>query len=177
MKLSDQIRKGLTTRKFWWLGSLLGALLSLASVMGQGTPATNLGSDIVLTRGQVLYVPAYSHIFAGTASGEFNLTTTLSLRNTDRNESITITSVRYYDSAGVVVRAYLEEPHQLGPLASTAFVVEERDTTGGVGASFIVEWSAQEPVTAPVVEAVMISTASSQGLSFITSARVLEQTP
>ena len=145
----------------------------MLSSVAQESPA----SDTVLVRGQVLYVPAYSHIFSGTASAKFNLTTTLSLRNTDLEHRITILAVQYYDSEGKLVRAYLTEPRQLGPLASTDFVVAEKDTTGGSGANFIVEWSAQEPVTSPVVEAVMISTTSSQGLSFVSPARVLEQTP
>ena len=155
---------------------LMGLMAILASGVGQQMPPAST-SEMVLARGQVLYVPVYSHIFAGTASGEFNLTTTLSLRNTDLKNAITITSVRYYDSAGTLVRAYLEERRQLGPLAATEVVVEEKDTSGGAGANFIVEWSAQTPVTPPVVEAVMISTTSSQGLSFVTWARVLEQTP
>ena len=113
----------------------------------------------------------------GTASGTFNLTTTLSLRNTDLSHPVTFLSVRYYDSAGTLVRAYLEEPHRLAPLASTEVVVEERDTAGGAGANFIVEWTADAPVTAPVVEAIMISTTQGQGLSFVSPARVLEQTP
>lgn len=177
MSLSDRISTVFTATKSWRLTCVLGAVLALAGGLGQGIQPTDRLSDTLLTRGQVLYVPAYSHIFAGTALGEFNLTTTLSIRNTDRSNTITVTSVRYYDSAGALARTYLEEPHPLGPLASTAFVVEERDMTGGVGASFIIEWSAQESVTAPVAEAVMISTASGQGLSFITWARVLEHTP
>lgn len=156
---------------------LLAIMALLASGAGQVVPPTGPTSATVLTRGQVLYIPVYSHIFVSTASGTFNLTTTLSLRNTDLSNAITLTSVRYYDSAGALVRTYLDEPRQLGPLASTEVVVAEKDTSGGAGANFIVEWSAQEPVTSPVVEAVMISTTSSQGLSFVTWARVLEQTP
>lgn len=171
-----KLRRGL---RAWRLTCFLGALLALSSDVGmsQATPPTGGTDEIVLVRGQVLYVPVYSHIFMGTASGTFDLTTTLSLRNTDREHAITFSSVRYYDSAGTLVRAYLEEPRRLAPLASTEVVVEERDRTGGAGANFIVEWSADASVTAPVVEAVMISTASSQGLSFVSAARVLEQTP
>jgi hypothetical protein len=58
-------------------------------------------------------------------------------------------------------------------MASTDFVVTE-DDTGGAGANFIVEWSAGAEVTAPVVEAVMISTASQQGISFVSQGRVIK---
>ena len=172
----SKLRRDLRARQLTYF---LGALLTFASGLGtsQATPPTGEANEMTLVRGQVLYVPVYSHIFTGTASGTFDLTTTLSLRNTDREHAITFSSVRYYDSAGTPVRAYLEEPRRLAPLASTEVVVEERDTAGGAGANFIVEWSADASVTAPVVEAVMISTASSQGLSFVSAARVLEQTP
>ena len=164
-------------KTLWKFLGLLGIVAALAVGTAQEAPATNPSSAPALVQGQVLYVPVYSHIFAGTAAGEFNLTSTLSLRNTDLDSAITLTSVRYYDSAGALVRSYLEEPQQLGPLASTEVVVKEKDSSGGAGANFIVEWSAQEPVTPPVVEAVMISTTLGQGLSFVSSARVLEQTP
>jgi hypothetical protein len=59
-------------------------------------------------------------------------------------------------------------------MASTDFVVEQNDTSGGAGANFVVEWSASIEVTAPVVEAVMISTASQQGISFVSVGRVLK---
>ena len=59
-------------------------------------------------------------------------------------------------------------------MASTDFVVEEYDTSGGAGANFIVDWTASMEVTAPVVEAVMISTASQQGISFVSAGRVLK---
>ena len=54
------------------------------------------------------------------------------------------------------------------------YVVDERDTRGGSGASFVVEWRADQPVTAPVVEAVMISSGT-QGVSFVGASRVIGQ--
>ena len=56
-------------------------------------------------------------------------------------------------------------------------VIEESDSAGGLGANFIVEWSAAEPVTAPVVESIMISSRSSLGISFTSPARVLSNRP
>ena len=53
------------------------------------------------------------------------------------------------------------------------FFVKESDTSGGVSASFLVEWVAEQAVTAPVVESVMIGTASTQGISFTCPGRVL----
>lgn len=122
---------------------------------------------------QTVYVPVYSHIYHQDGTREFNLTATLSIRNTDPDHAITISAVRYNDSAGRLVRQYLEAPLQLTPLASRPFVVEEQDKAGGVGANFIVEWQAGTTVSAPLIEAVMISTASTQGLSFVTRGQVV----
>lgn len=127
--------------------------------------------------GQTIYVPAYSHIYYQNHRRVINLATTLSIRNTDVKGGLTIMAVRYYDSEGNLVRHYIEEPVRLGPMASKAYVVDVDDTSGGSGANFIVEWSADQAITQPVVEAVMISTASTQGISFVTTGRVLEKHP
>ncbi|HMB93176.1 MAG TPA: DUF3124 domain-containing protein, partial [Rhodothermales bacterium] len=120
-----------------------------------------------------IYVPAYSHIYYQNHRRVINLATTLSIRNTDEKTPLTIMAVRYYDSEGNLVRHYIEQPVVLKPMASKAYVVEVDDTSGGSGANFIVEWGSDQPVTQPVVEAVMISTASTQGISFVTTGRVL----
>ena len=126
-------------------------------------------------QGQLLYVPAYSHVFH--QSGEPHLlTVTLSIRNTDRNHEIVLTKVQYFDSSGKLVRTMVERPLKLSPLASTEYVIDRNDKSGGSGASFIVEWNSGNPVTEPVVEAVMIDTSGGQGISFVTSSRVLQDT-
>lgn len=125
--------------------------------------------------GQMIYVPVYSHIYQQNRQKTFNLTTTLSFRNTDPYRSLTLTKVSYYDLDGNLVQQYLNTFQELNPLASTSFVVEERDLRGGVGANFIVQWHSDHPVTPPVVEAIMISTSQQQGLSFLSRGRVLQE--
>lgn len=123
--------------------------------------------------GQTVYVPVYSHIYHQDGTRELNLTATLSIRNTDPEHTITVTAVRYFDSSGSLVRSYLDQPLVLQPLASKSYVVEERDKAGGVGANFIVQCQAGTIVSTPIIEAVMISTASTQGLSFVTRGEVV----
>jgi Protein of unknown function (DUF3124) len=125
--------------------------------------------------GQTIYVPIYSHIYIRDKTRVINLTATLSIRNTDAQNPISITSVRYYNTEGSHIRDYIKEPLRLAPMASTDFVVAEDDTSGGAGANFIVEWGAGSEVTVPVVEAVMISTASQQGISFVSTGRVIKE--
>jgi hypothetical protein len=126
--------------------------------------------------GETVYVPVYSHIYHyNNQSHTINLSVTLSIRNTDLRNPMVITAVRYYDNDGKLIRKYLENPVQLAPLASTDFFVEADDVTGGLGANFIVEWVAETTVFQPVIEAVMISTASTQGISFVSNGRVIQQ--
>ena len=127
--------------------------------------------------GEVVYVPTYSHIYTQDRTREFDLAVTLSIRNTDPEHSITIARVRYFNSNGELVRSYVEEPRELGPLSSMAVVIEERDRTGGVGANFLVRWQAERVVSEPVIEAVMISTASTQGISFVSRGVVVRPLP
>lgn len=122
---------------------------------------------------QRVYVPAYSHIFTADDARPYNLAVTLSIRNTQDARPIVVTSVRYYDQDGRLVRHYVKRPLRLAPLASVDFFVKESDTSGGSSASFLVEWSAEQHVTEPVIEAVMIGTAGTQGISFVCPGRVL----
>ncbi len=116
-------------------------------------------------QGQVVYVPAYSHIYHDDGA-PYLLTITLSVRNTSLVREIVVKSVRYFDTRGKVVKSYLAKPLRLPPLATTEFLVERDDATGGSGANFLVEWVAEEEVTEPIIEAVMIDTKGQQGISF-----------
>lgn len=125
--------------------------------------------------GQTIYVPAYSELYYADSDSTWNLTITLAVHNTDLENPIYITSVRYYNNDGALVREYVPAAHQLSALATQSYVIERLDRSGGVGANFIVEWVAETAATAPIVEAVMISTERQQGLSLITPGRVIDQ--
>lgn len=141
---------------------------------GSFQPVT--GRDLRIVTGQTVYVPAYSEIFYGREGLEMELAVTLAIHNTDLNYPIIIQSVRYYDTDGNVVRDYIDQPVEVSPLATTGFLVEDRDTSGGWGANFIVEWVAESPVHEPIIEALMVSTRGTQGISMISLGRVISQT-
>jgi hypothetical protein len=125
--------------------------------------------------GQLVYVPAYSHVFSGDGGRDLLLTATLSVRNADPARPIRLESVRYVGSAGQAIRSYVDAAQTLEPLATASFVVAESDRAGGVGASFLVEWTGDGAPVPPVVQAVMISTAGQQGISFVTDGRVIAE--
>jgi hypothetical protein len=133
-----------------------------------------LDKNFQIAMGQTIYVPIYSHIYHHNRQEIFNLAATLSIRNTDLEKPIILTSVRYYDSEGKLVKQYLESPIQLDALASTDFFIKKNDTSGGSGANFIVEWVASTKVSEPIIEAVMIGTDSQQGISFTSPGKVIK---
>lgn len=126
-----------------------------------------------LSKGQTIYVPAYSHIYSGNRERPFLLTITVSIRNIDPKHSIQITAVDYYKTQGHLLKKYLDKPATLAPLGSLRYIVPEGDTTGGSGAYFMVEWTSGQAVNPPIVETVMIGTQSQQGISFTSRGQVI----
>jgi hypothetical protein len=106
-----------------------------------------------------------------------NLTATLSVRNPDQKTPITLRRVDYYSSGGELVRSYLKQSSTLKPMASTEFIVRESDRSGGISASFLVEWESDVPVSPAFVEAVMVNSTYNQGIAFNSPARMLEEKP
>ena len=114
--------------------------------------------------GQTLYIPCYSHVYLQDGR-PYNLSITLSLRNTSLKHNLVVKSVEYYDSAGKLLKKYAEEETVLGPLATTEYFVEENDPSGGSEDS--------EPLDQPIVQALMVGTSGNIGVSFLTDARIL----
>jgi len=121
---------------------------------------------IMLSKGQTIYVPAYSHIYSGNRERPFLLTVTVSIRNIDMKQSIKITTVDYYETQGNLLTKFIKTPITLKPLESVRYVIPEKDKAGGSGANFIVEWKSDNFVNPPIVESIMIGTQSQQGVSF-----------
>ncbi len=132
-------------------------------------------STVIPLKGQSIYVPIYSHIYHGNNERPFDLAATLSIRNTDPKQEITIFSVDYFDSNGNLLKKYLENPIKLKRLASIRYVIKSSDKSGGSGANFIVRWKSEKLVNPPLIEAIMISTASQQGISFISRGLIIKE--
>ncbi|MGE5239573.1 MAG: DUF3124 domain-containing protein [Chloroflexota bacterium] len=124
-----------------------------------------------LVKGQTVYVPAYSNILFGDKPQPFNLATTLVIHNINTKDTMNVISADYHDSHGKLVKKLLPSPIKLQPMASTHFFIQESDTSGGLGANFLVKWQADKKVNAPIIEAVMIGTKFGQGISFVSHGR------
>ncbi|MET1414371.1 DUF3124 domain-containing protein [Roseibium sp. HPY-6] len=124
--------------------------------------------------GETIYVPAYSRIFSHPNRSDL-LAATLAVHNVDPEAPLTLTQVDYHDENGTLLRSLLESPLELAPLQSKTVLIPINDTTGGVGANFIVVWTANAPVLSPIAEAIMTSGSGGPGPSFVSRGRVIKR--
>lgn len=150
-------------------------ILAIAGIFPGSVSASSTEN---LLKSQSVYVPIYSHIYHGDNEKPFDLAATLSIRNTDPRQAITLIAANYFDSNGNLLKNYVEKPLKLKSLASIRYVIKSSDKSGGSGAKFIVRWESKIPVNPPLIEAIMISTASQQGISFISRGQaIIEYNP
>jgi hypothetical protein len=150
--------------------ALLGASLPGMALFDR--PARAAEAPPLLT-GQTLYVSVYSHLLHGNLDSrgqpeQMLLSTLLSIRNTDSRQSLSVRTVDYYDTMGKRIRAYLDQPRTVAPLATLEFFVENKDSAGGSGANFIVVWQAERPINPPLVEGLHSYFWGTKSMAFIT---------
>ncbi len=134
-------------------------------------------SQTGLTSGQTVYIPVYSHIYQGDRERPVYLAVTLSIRNVDPDNSLTVLYADYHDSKGALLKKYQEKPVLLAPSSSIRHVVAESDKAGGSGAFFRVAWQSERPVNLPILESIMIGTKSQQGISFTSRGQIISEKP
>jgi hypothetical protein len=133
------------------------------------------GSIVKRIRGQSVYVPAYSYIYHGDRETPFFLAITLSIRNTDPGNPITLLSAQYFDTDGKLIRDYQQGERVVRPMGSVEYMVKESDKIGGAGANFVVKWKSEAEVTEPIIETIMIGTASQEGISFSSRGQAVDE--
>ncbi|MEQ1884644.1 MAG: DUF3124 domain-containing protein [Bryobacteraceae bacterium] len=128
-----------------------------------------------LTR-RTVYAPIYSSIYWGLNQSDkpMDLAATVSIRNVSSKYPLILESVRYYDSAGRLVRDYVTQPSELGALATVEFVIQQLDRAGGPGASFLIRWAGAPEMNEPLVESVMVGQSGTAGISFTSPGRVVK---
>jgi hypothetical protein len=121
----------------------------------------------------VLYVPIYSDIYIDKVIQSSLLSATLSIRNTSLNDSLFVTKIDYYNTEGDLVKAFINQPIGLAPMATVNYVVEKEDTSGGPGANFIVKLNSNNKIK-PLIQAVMIGENGNKGFAFSTDGYSIE---
>jgi hypothetical protein len=127
--------------------------------------------------GQTLYLPVYSHLYHGDINSrtgkpsETLVSTHVSIRNTDMKAALRVTSARYYNTEGKLLREFLPAPQIIPPLGTYELFVPRSDASGGSGANFIIEWTAEGPINTPLVEALHADIREARTLLFVTTGR------
>lgn len=113
------------------------------------------------------YLSVYPQIYSKTEKTLYDLTVTVSIRNTSREYPIVIDAIDYYHTDGESAKSYIDKSIAIQPMETIEVVLKEKeDGKGGSGANFMVDWRKDKNASTPFIEAVMISTSGQQGLSF-----------
>jgi hypothetical protein len=144
----------------------------LPSTPRAGISELEPGATLPTAAGQQIYLPILGRV-SGDDGRPIRLAVNVAVRNTDETRPILVTLLRHRDADGKTVRDLLRAPARLAPKATLDLLLQDTDA-GGPAASVLVEWAADRPVAPPIVEAIMIGTVGSQGISFLERGQVLE---
>ena len=124
-------------------------------------------------------MPIYSHIYADDRYRDtpFLLTATLSIRNTDPNRPFTLKKVSYYDSKGALLKSTWTNPRPSNHWDPPGISSRNPSPKAAQVLNFWSEWEAGSAVVEPIIESVMIGTKMQQGISFISTGRVINGSP
>lgn len=156
------------------------AFRTLCLIIGLSAGQVLAQESVSLSAGQSLYLPIYSHLYHGDVHpktgkpSETLVSTHVSIRNTDPKASFRITSARYYNTDGKLLREYLPQAQAVPPLGTYELYVPRSDSSGGSGANFIIEWTAERPINVPLVEALHADIREARTLIFVTTARPIQ---
>lgn len=117
------------------------------------------------------YLSVCTQVYTSKEHRTYELTATISMRNTSRVDTIFILKAEYFDTNGKPIKQYFDKPIYLAPLETVGIIIEEKDKEGGFGANFIFDWGIKKHSTEPLFEGIMISTSGQQGLSFTTQGK------
>jgi hypothetical protein len=154
-------------------------LLALMILACSATTSARAGE--VVSAGQTLYLPVYSKIWHGDriVDGQYPIdrlvSALISIRNTSLKTPIRVTSARYYNTEGKLLREYLSKPATVGPMGTLELFVERKEAEGGSGANFIIQWDSASATNPPIVEALHADIRNGQqALTFITTAHPIQ---
>jgi hypothetical protein len=134
-----------------------------------------INKPVKLVRGQNLYLPVYSTIPYNEGHNFYNLSAFVAVHNTDFTHTIYVKKVYYFNNDGNLVQDFLKDSTvELKPLSATNFFIPESDKSG-IGANFIIEWTADTLVNEPLIESIMVSLTQGQGVSFSSLGKVINE--
>lgn len=154
------------------LRAVLPLFAAILLVTSSGAVVAAGSEEEPRSNSEIVYVPAYARIHTHEKIKQ-PLASTLVVHNVDPIVTITLTVVRYHDQDGKILREFLAKPMTLQPFQSGSFLTQISETSGGIGANYLVEWQSQNPALSPVIEAVMVGGSGTQGISFTSRGRII----
>lgn len=133
-----------------------------------------------LSNGQTLYLPVYSKIWYGDRvikdkyPLEHYLSALVSIRNASFKTPIRVLSARYYSTDGKLISEFVPKPITIGAMGTYELFIERKESEGGSGANFVIQWDSVVPANPPIVEAVHADISGPRTLSFVTLARPVQ---
>lgn len=158
-------------RRYRWHRLLFASFLALGISYAQAQEAP------ALSAGQTLYLPIYSHLYHGDVHpktgkpSETLVSTHVSIRNTDPANALKVSSARYYNTEGRLLREFLLQAQTIPPLGTFELYVPRSDSSGGSGANFMIDWKAEKAINPPLIEALHADIREARTLLFVTTAR------
>lgn len=120
------------------------------------------------------YLSVYSQIYSQTQQRTHDLAATISMRNTNRMDTIFLDKAEYFNTKGESIRTYFDKTIFIAPMETVEIVIDEQDQEGGTGANFLFTWQVLPNSNKPLFEGIMISTTGQQGISFTTQGVSIE---
>lgn len=154
--------------------SLGNKLKTIEDELGHCAPETTFGIDI--SEAQIVYVPIYTYIETGADEAQL-LDSILGIRNSDPEHAITITSARFYDGKGKLVKEYFDTgPVELAPLEARTLKIKKSGFGDiGAAANFIIAWKSETPVYETIIDAIMFGFINGKSITFKSVGRHLAQ--
>lgn len=156
-----------------WKKALLATALTWTALSVQA-------EESPLSSGQTLYLPVYSHIWHGdlVVDGRYPLknqvSVLVSIRNTSIKTPIKILAASYYSTDGKLLKQYITAPRVVGPMGTLELFVEKKESIGGSGANFLIQWQSATPTNPPLVEAIHADIKGHLTLTFTTKAQPIQ---
>lgn len=154
--------------------------LMVSFLLALGASGLRAQEMLPLSAGQTLYLAIYSHLYHGDVHpktgkpSETLVSTHVSIRNTDPATALKVASARYYNTGGKLLREFLTKPQVVPPLGTYELYVPRSDSSGGSGANFIIDWTAERAINPPLVEALHADIREARTLLFVTTARPIQ---
>lgn len=142
----------------------------------------------ISSKGQLVYIPIYFQVTTKIYTEErlfsseteekgvtHQLTTNLTVHNTDLKYPITILKADLYDSNGKLLESYVSDSQKIKPLASKNLFLQVKDKSESWGGKMLIHWQSESLVNEPIIESLTFGFGGTHSVSFKTYGKPVSQ--